>query len=251
MKRLLLMATCLMLSICVSAQGTLATKIQNEAVVAGYVIVDGQKIDGYIKKLPNWSRDDFKYQPYWEQQELIRFMEKTKFETAPKYKYEDYTEYQPKTCDGFMYGDIEFCTVKYIDGSSVTGVVPKKIFLRKLGGNDKVTFFLHYKKIPAIQINGVNALSKDDLKKLVENPNLVYLLAGQDKAKGVEFINEKKDFSGCPKIAEKIASGAYNAERSADADRELTGYDGTFKRDGENMVRNLNIMEDVKNGVCQ
>lgn len=242
MRRIILLALGALFSVCASAQSNLATKIKNEGVVEATITVDGNAIEGYIKKVPNWQKDTFSYSPFWEQQELIKFIDKKTFASIPRLRPTHYTDYTPKNCEGFAYDGIEFRTMKYSDAAGVSSVMAKKLFLRKVGGNSKVAFYIHYRK-------PVSNATVADIKNVVDNPDMAFALDGSDKAKNVDLLNVKKDIN-CPKIADKVASDGYPTTRTPEMEAQLTGYSGTFSHAESVTSLQLNILEDLMNGVC-
>ncbi len=225
------------------AQVDIAKRIEEENVVAGFIIKDGKEIPGYVRKMgttPLPGSTDI-YPAPWEFQKDIRFMEKNAFETAEKIKNKDFSKYEPDDLDGYKYDTLAFESVKYSDMSAVgTGMIARKMFMRKLK-DGKISLFAHF-SMPIVV--GEVSEFKTSYEECAQ-PNIVYRIGKDGKLKLVNSLNVKKELAACPVVVEKYEKGDYGI-----SGENKTGLaklaDKTILRDG---VR-LAVIDDY-NVQCQ
>lgn len=256
MKKVFLLAIAALVSVNSFAQ--YEAKMEQQNVIKGSVIVNGEKIDGYIKKKPTVEVNGEKVPAMYLLQEDILFIEKNTFETIDKIKGKNIVKYSPKDCDGFYYGDYCFETRKFcIDPTAMgTNAIPKKIFLHVLKQYDKVTFYAFYDNTgnTSPDENGLAKLDPEKVAEHIKNPAIAYYLTGADRAKNVCQLNAKKELADCPAILEKVANKMYKVDRTADDNYKLFGIATSTNSEilaiGDDN-RNLNILEDYINGICE
>lgn len=251
MKKVLLLVIAAITSASCFAQYEAKMKDQN--VIKGSVIVNGEKIDGYIKKVAEVDVNGDSYPAFFLLQSEFTFIDKVTFETVEKLKGKHKITYSPKDCDGFEYGDFVFETRKFcIDPTAMgTNAIPKKIFLHVQKKYDKVTFYNFYDNVG----NWVDGqLNRDKVSKDIASPGLVYYIEGADRAKWIYLLNAKKELPNCSAILEKVENKMYKYDRTAEDNYKLYGRSETSKSEmltlGDDN-RNLNILDDYINGKCE
>jgi len=249
-----LFTLCLMMVLgYVSANAQIEEKMRKENVVQGTVIVNGQTIEGYIRRMTT-ELDGETIEAPWDFQETIKFIEKDVFDNAEKIKRKMYHDYNAKTCEGYTYdnGRYTYVAYKYSDNSAIGfNMIAKRMFLRQLT-DGKIKFYLHYETPAPVYVgNNASEMRDEDLRRILNEKHLVYYKEGNEKPRLVEHLNVSKEFSDCPKIIEKADNKEYYKDRSAEENLRLIGLEEVYPTVMIFMNRNLNIIEDYNNGICE
>ncbi len=203
-------STLVLLCISVAAFGQIEEKMKKEGVVRGTILKNGGKIEGFIKIEGTVYEMNTKewFPAPWEFQDGIKFIPTDVFEKNEKIKNKLFDKYEPKDCDGYIYDDMEFESVKYADMSAVgMGMIPKKVFMRKIS-EDKISLYQFFATPPSV------TTGPDGFKPFYEECNIiqwVYKIGEDDKLKLVNNLNIEKELSDCPMVVEKQAKGEYKA----------------------------------------
>ncbi len=197
----------MLLCLSLVAFGQLEEKMKKEGVVKGFIYKNGGEIEGYFKKLGTTFSDGNWYDAPWEFQGVVKFIPKDVFEKNEKIKGKFFDKYEAKDCDGYMYEDMYFESVKYADMSAVgMAMLPKKMFMRRIS-EGKINVFHHYTNPPAVGVYG-----KGEYEKLLvecAEVHLVYQIGKKGKLKLVNNLNIEKELADCPMVVEKQQKGEY------------------------------------------
>ncbi|MCQ2974880.1 MAG: hypothetical protein MJ211_08720 [Bacteroidales bacterium] len=235
--------------------GQFESRMKEQKVVKGTVTVNGETKEGYIS-MPRMISSDGKELPcITDLQESFIFIDKTTFETVEKIKGKDKVKYTAKDCESFTYQDLVFESRKI---SLDLNPIPKTLFLLVQKKRDNATFY----SVFSATSNVGNATTPFGLA------SFVVFINGSDKAKYVDQINPKKDFSNCSAILSKLDNKEYDEIRTAEQNFDLMGIkmatgdkgdsaDGALDLDKllgtgvDKLNRNLNVLDDYVNGKCE
>jgi hypothetical protein len=247
MKLKVIIASALIMCVSSVAFAQYEEKMQEEGVVHGTVTVNGETIEGYIKK-DEVTFAEKTHIAYYSLQKSIKFIDKSTFENTEKIKRKMYTTYTPKNCQGFTYESEVFDVRRYADNSAVGfNMIPRNMFMRQIKVNGPVTFYLHY-NTPSIVYTGEGAYEAE-MTEIFKNPHLAYFRDGMEKPEMIDHLT-KKDFADCPRIQQKMENKEYEKSRTKEDNEALYGI-AEYHNISLFDERNLNVLEDfIKNG-CQ
>lgn len=204
-----------------------AEKMEENGVVKGSVVVNGQTVDGYIKAVKSFEIDGKDALYIWKLQGKIEFIEKSVFDNTPKIKGKMFTKYEPKKCDGFTYedaklGTLKFVSTKYVD-ASVVGF-PGYDFLQVLKEYDGIKFFAWYQSATDVVVN-IGGIGNAELtaKDAYSNPTVFFKRDNDERAQFIGKFNVEKEFADQPALVEKYNNKEFGTDRTDEMNVNLFG----------------------------
>jgi len=190
----------------IAVYSQLTEKIEKEKVVPGYIIMDGKKIQGYIKETGKAYTHGKFYPAPWQFQSDIKFIPRDVFENTEKITNKLFEKYGPKEIEGYKYESMVYESVNYTQFSDIgLSDIPRMIFLRKIN-DEKITLY-HLFDSPPHATSGPAGFEPLYLKCAV--PDIVYLKEKGGNVKKVIFLNIEKELADCPVVTEKQKKGEY------------------------------------------
>ncbi len=216
-------------------------KMDEEKVVQGYIIKNGEKIPGYLKIRDHFMDNGEKVKTPWMLQTKVLFVPKEVFETNKKIKRKHFDKYMPKDIDGYIYDSLTFNSVKYadlsIESNSVGSLIPKYQFLQQVV-DGKISIYYHYPSPAGVKLVSEEHFEVDQNNKYkrFQSANVVYKTEQDKNAKYMAYADPEKVFSDCPHVLEKINKGEYGVvekrslvELGYSEDEEITDADQVEK----------------------
>lgn len=199
----------LMLSFTLHAQEISQEKMKDSGVVAGAIIKNGQRIDGFIKEIHKAYSNQESFDNPWDYQKEILFITVEELSKLKKVKRKYFEKFRAKDIDGYVYDSLEYISVKYADLTAVgPGMLPRQMFLRKVV-DGPVSIYHHFNSPPAVA-SGPEGFKPYYLE--CAKPTVVYRIGDQGKPRPLNSLNIKKELADCPHVIEKYESGQYGDE---------------------------------------